>query len=1057
MDPIPSHSERPIGHMYRSQTLPITDVELESTVLADQTNQTNNQPSKHRRNRSSITQFLSVQPHDYSDSKQSARSINQPVDNVVDDEIKVTRIDYLAAESQTSRSLFEWLFRTLPSVFMPQPPRSSFARVTNTAMRSCLSFIIAACLACQDWSPMVFGIAYFFLINAGLFMNSTVGLSIQLSEMQVKATLVPCIIDTILISTTVASIENETHRIVAIELLLFVTTIGLCYFFTHPIQRRQSLVLHSLTMVAMAQGTQTQQYPAQLFAGFVCAALVTCIVVAIPFPRLAKDEILDRWSLSVQTLSRDFSKLTEAFLMRDQMRPRVLIALVRDDLTIVLDQIAAIRKLQPVTRYEASIWHLLFFRSIYFGSIVRADPDKLEAMFWVVSNLCDTIQQIENTSIDHKNMVKRAGSAFDSFQGLQAEYVKLLTNNAGDNLSINQLVHANHVKLTDAFHRLEDVFVEGRILNLQGIARRCRQMETNDPLVIQHANDELYNHNLVMFYCGRWFHHLHTMTVDPLITDTFNEQTNKPCTPLSRPLNQLQFSYVWTTHWNHPHDWTLLGMTPLKDLKNFFTSTWNFILHPSIDVTVLKSAVKIAWIICCASLFAVIPQINSLSVLPNAIWSVVTTSYLISANEGMLWNRCLQRLLGTTCGGLVGYLIVVAFPESYEGSISLLALWVFFTQLIAGFPRFQYFGLMNAFTAMVVVVGKRQSAVGQALSAGDYALARMIEISLGILVYLLFSSILWPVSSIRMLRSEMIVAIQACNSATAASSDIFSRIIKREKQIEKAQSIHTNSTTLDQATSEFLKENAHSVGGTVKLSSSSHDIEVIVSEADQDEMLRQLLHHSSSVGTSLGKQSIHLFDAITEPIAILIPVPETQYRTVMANIRHCWEVVLTIEPALRQVLAHQVEQAATHPTTCNDAIKRIGQFDSNLRVLIDHIRTLFALCTSMLVTGNPALTIEELKCETKLLNTGSSSADVIAASIKQLRTAQFDLTLRLANQFAEAEPDAHGPHAQILGLDSVPMTVFVHMTMKLCMEALILDLNIRRLLKLERPIYYDDR
>ena len=72
---------------------------------------------------------------------------------------------------------------------------------------------------------------------------------------------------------------------------------------------------------------------------------------------------------------------------------------------------------------------------------------------------------------------------------------------------------------------------------------------------------------------------------------------------------------------HEPWSWSILGMHPVRDFFAMLRDGWALVRQPAVDVKWLKSSLKIALIICVASLIAVIPQVETSSALPNSVWA----------------------------------------------------------------------------------------------------------------------------------------------------------------------------------------------------------------------------------------------------------------------------------------------------------------------------------------------------------------------------------------------------------------------------------------------------
>ena len=250
-------------------------------------------------------------------------------------------------------------------------------------------------------------------------------------------------------------------------------------------------------------------------------------------------------------------------------------------------------------------------------------------------------------------------------------------------------------------------------------------------------------------------------------------------------------------HVQHPLSWSLVGFHPVLDAIDLVRGTAEFLRRPNVDVTWLKASIKVSLIIATASVFSVVPALDTSSVFINAVWCTVrphphrlaavtfalaqtahcsvpllvcvgglpqfTAAIVTSDNEGALWQRGLHRLLGTLVGGASGWIILYAFPTSNVYAILLLSVWHIPCLFVQCSRHWSYLGSTAQLTAVVVVLGYHLSPQG--LTPEKYAYVRVEEISIGVFIALGISSVLWPVSSIRLLRSEVMLSISSVRVA----------------------------------------------------------------------------------------------------------------------------------------------------------------------------------------------------------------------------------------------------------------------------------------------------
>ena len=230
----------------------------------------------------------------------------------------IARLSALPAHERPS-SIFHSLFcHHLPSLISPRPIRRSFIRTLDTVIRATLAFVVAAVIAVQPWSTEVLAIPYLFAMFTASTVRPTVGSTVFYIDSQGKGVLSAAVIDVIITAAQVQQLSS-TPRIIVSEVLLFVTSTLLAYYFHPPLSRRFSLACHSLILILIADGNTAIYLPFQIFLCFGLSYLISLLLVLIPFPRLAKDELLDRYQQSLTVLSSVFEEIIASYLNTEPM------------------------------------------------------------------------------------------------------------------------------------------------------------------------------------------------------------------------------------------------------------------------------------------------------------------------------------------------------------------------------------------------------------------------------------------------------------------------------------------------------------------------------------------------------------------------------------------------------------------------------------------------------------------------------------------------------------------------------------------------------------------
>jgi len=127
--------------------------------------------------------------------------------------------------------------------------------------------------------------------------------------------------------------------------------------------------------------------------------------------------------------------------------------------------------------------------------------------------------------------------------------------------------------------------------------------------------------------------------------------------------------------------------------------------------------------------------------LEEPTWALFTIFVLMIAQYvGAIAEKSIFRIIGTVIGAVLGYLITASFEEQPVLFFTLLAIIVGFCTAMFGQSRYPYAFLLCSMTTVVVV----SNGLGNPDQSWQYALWRIEEVTLGILVAILVQSLLWP-------------------------------------------------------------------------------------------------------------------------------------------------------------------------------------------------------------------------------------------------------------------------------------------------------------------------
>ena len=127
----------------------------------------------------------------------------------------------------------------------------------------------------------------------------------------------------------------------------------------------------------------------------------------------------------------------------------------------------------------------------------------------------------------------------------------------------------------------------------------------------------------------------------------------------------------------------------------------------------------------------------------NPYWAAFAVAFVSLSTAGQSFNKAAMRMFGTLVGIVAALSLIALFPQ--QRWLFILAVSVYVgvcTYLMTG-PKKQYFWNVSGFVCVLLCM----SAGPDPVNAFDTAVLRAQETGLGILVYSLVTSLLWPVSS----------------------------------------------------------------------------------------------------------------------------------------------------------------------------------------------------------------------------------------------------------------------------------------------------------------------
>ncbi len=125
-------------------------------------------------------------------------------------------------------------------------------------------------------------------------------------------------------------------------------------------------------------------------------------------------------------------------------------------------------------------------------------------------------------------------------------------------------------------------------------------------------------------------------------------------------------------------------------------------------------------------------------------WAVFAVLMISLDTAGQSLNKGAMRMLGTLVAGAVAMFLIALFPQDRWLMVLSLSLYYGFCTYMTMGSRRPYFWFVSAFVCMVIIV---DAAPSDSLRSFQIVVARVEETGMGILVYSLISTLLWPRSS----------------------------------------------------------------------------------------------------------------------------------------------------------------------------------------------------------------------------------------------------------------------------------------------------------------------
>ncbi|MET0253102.1 MAG: FUSC family protein [Terrimicrobiaceae bacterium] len=127
--------------------------------------------------------------------------------------------------------------------------------------------------------------------------------------------------------------------------------------------------------------------------------------------------------------------------------------------------------------------------------------------------------------------------------------------------------------------------------------------------------------------------------------------------------------------------------------------------------------------------------------LPEPTWALTTAFVIMLAQfVGAVAEKSVMRLIGTAAGGVIGYLLTARLEQQPILYLLLIGVIVGFGTAMFGYSKYPYAFLLCALTTMVVA----SNGMNDPSFSWRPALARIEEVSVGVISTILVTSLVWP-------------------------------------------------------------------------------------------------------------------------------------------------------------------------------------------------------------------------------------------------------------------------------------------------------------------------
>ncbi|CAF1333701.1 unnamed protein product [Adineta steineri] len=199
------------------------------------------------------------------------------------------------------------------------------------------------------------------------------------------------------------------------------------------------------------------------------------------------------------------------------------------------------------------------------------------------------------------------------------------------------------------------------------------------------------------------------------------------------------------------------------------------------------SAFKCMIIIGVGSMFVMIPYLAK--IFENGQWVLIALCMTQSDTVGGAFTTMKMRLTGTLLGAMWSYITYLLVHDNIFQTFLVLIPWIFLFGYLRLYPKWAYTAAVAAITPVLINLGRLP--YGDKLPAGNYALLRIEENLVGILIAIILTMTIFPVFAIDLLKENIQKSLQSCRESVDSMHKVYDELFHHQ-HLEKDISIYFN-------------------------------------------------------------------------------------------------------------------------------------------------------------------------------------------------------------------------------------------------------------------------